>query len=51
MKRVIKGREIGSIHRFESRFERFRPELKMDSWRDDNAVEQGGDYSWICKLI
>ena len=42
MKRVIKTREIGSIHRFESRFERFRPEINMDSWREDNAVEQGG---------
>ena len=42
MKRVIKTREIGSIHRFESRFERFRPEINMDSWREDSAVEQGG---------
>ena len=42
MKRVIKSREIGSIHRFESRFERFRPEIKMDSWREDSAIEQGG---------
>jgi len=42
MKRVIKTREIGSIHRFESRFERFRPEINMDSWRENSAVEQGG---------
>lgn len=42
MKRVIRGREIGAIHRFESKFERFKPQLNFESWRDDNAVEQGG---------
>lgn len=33
---------IGKPHRFDGRFERFRPELNRGSWREEASPEQGG---------
>ena len=33
---------IGKPHRFDGRFERFRPELNRGSWREEAAPDQGG---------
>ncbi len=40
--RVIRSAAIGEIFRFESRYERFRPELNLDSWRENFSHFQGG---------
>ncbi|GAA3726829.1 Gfo/Idh/MocA family oxidoreductase [Salinactinospora qingdaonensis] len=39
--RIIDEGRIGTVHRFESRFERWRPESK-DTWREQGGVETGG---------
>lgn len=33
---------IGKPHRFDGRFERFRPELAAQSWREQSSSQQGG---------
>jgi len=33
---------IGKPHRFDGRFERFRPELAKQSWREQSSSDQGG---------
>jgi predicted dehydrogenase len=33
---------IGKAHRFDGRFERFRPELAEQSWREQSSAAQGG---------
>ncbi|MFW5416690.1 Gfo/Idh/MocA family oxidoreductase [Nocardiopsis sp. CNT-189] len=38
--RLIDEGTLGRVHRFESRFERWRPKAK-DTWRDGGTVEQG----------
>ncbi len=40
--RVIRDGTIGKVHRIESRFDRWRPELRPDSWREKADVETGG---------
>ena len=42
IKRVLASGELGTIHRLESRFERFRPELNPTSWRENINAEDGG---------
>jgi predicted dehydrogenase len=42
IKKVIKQGDIGNIFRLESRFERFRPELNPNSWRESASIEAGG---------
>ena len=42
IKRVLKDELIGKPHRFDGRFERFRPELANQSWREQLASQQGG---------
>ena len=43
VKRLIAGDMLGKVSRFESRFERFRPEPKADAWREnDNPALAGG---------
>lgn len=42
MKRVIETGEIGEIFRFESRFERFRPESNPNAWRENTPSILGG---------
>jgi len=42
IKRVLASGELGTIHRLESRFERFRPDLNPTSWRENMSAEDGG---------
>ena len=44
VKRVIRERSLGPIHRFESRFERYKPEITSYGWRDANDRESGGGW-------
>jgi len=41
LQRVLKDGELGRVHRFESRFERWRPQLKP-GWRESNDPSAGG---------
>jgi predicted dehydrogenase len=41
-RQLIDAGELGSVLRFESRFERWRPEPKRGSWRERKAPEEGG---------
>jgi predicted dehydrogenase len=40
--KVLASNVLGEIHRLDSRFERFRPELTPNSWRESMSAEQGG---------
>jgi scyllo-inositol 2-dehydrogenase (NADP+) len=40
--KVIASGVLGQIHRLDSRFERFRPEVNKDSWRENLSAEDGG---------
>ena len=42
IKRVLASGELGVIHRMDSRFERFRPDLNPTSWRENMSVADGG---------
>ena len=42
IKRVLASGALGTIHRLESRFERFRPDLNPTSWRENMSAEEGG---------
>lgn len=42
IKKVLARNTLGEIHRLDSRFERFRPELNPNSWRESMSAEQGG---------
>ena len=42
IKKVIASGALGHIHRMDSRFERFRPEVNKDSWRENMSAEEGG---------
>lgn len=42
IKRVIKDNEIGKVFRIDSRFERYRPDLAAQSWREQSSAEEGG---------
>ncbi|MEA2404281.1 MAG: hypothetical protein QOE08_928 [Thermoleophilaceae bacterium] len=42
LKRLMAEGRLGEVLRFESRFERFRPELRGDAWRDQTPPERGG---------
>ena len=44
VKRVIRERTLGPIHRFESRFERYKPEITKYGWRDANDRQSGGGW-------
>jgi scyllo-inositol 2-dehydrogenase (NADP+) len=39
---VIASGVLGQIHRMDSRFERFRPDVNKDSWRENMSAEEGG---------
>jgi predicted dehydrogenase len=41
VKRLVESGELGAITRFESRFERFRPEIKQ-GWREGGGPSAGG---------
>jgi len=42
LKRVIRDGHIGKVIRMDSRFERFRPLLNPQSWRENNSPQDGG---------
>ena len=42
IKKVLASGVLGTIHRLESRFERFRPELNKASWRENMSAADGG---------
>jgi predicted dehydrogenase len=42
IKRVISENEIGKVFRIDSRFERYRPDLAAQSWREQSSAEDGG---------
>lgn len=42
IKQLIQSQTLGQITRFESRWERFRPEPKTNAWRETSSSEEGG---------
>lgn len=42
IKKVLGSGVLGEIHRIDSRFERFRPELNPGSWRENMSAADGG---------
>ena len=42
IKKVLESKELGEVHRLDSRFERFRPELNPNSWRESMSAKEGG---------
>lgn len=42
IKRVLASGVLGTIHRMDSRFERFRPEVNPASWRENMSPVDGG---------
>jgi len=42
LKRLISEGDLGDIYRFESRFERWRPDSPSESWRYDTPRNRGG---------
>ena len=42
LRRLLDGGHLGEVLRYESRFERWRPEPKAGSWRETLSPEQGG---------
>jgi predicted dehydrogenase len=40
--RVVRSGALGDITRFESRYERFRPQIDADAWREQPAADEGG---------
>lgn len=38
---LVASDRLGNVHRFESRFERWMPALRQDSWREDPRPEAG----------
>ena len=42
IKKVLASGVLGGVHRIDSRFERFRPELNATSWRENMSAADGG---------
>ena len=42
VRRFVESGELGTVTRFESRFERFRPELREGAWRESGDAAEGG---------
>jgi predicted dehydrogenase len=42
IKKVLASGVLGQIHRMDSRFERFRPDVNADSWRENMSADDGG---------
>jgi predicted dehydrogenase len=42
LRRLLDADALGSVHRFESRFERWRPALRPGAWRELERPEAGG---------
>ncbi len=41
VRQVLSSGRLGEVHRFESRFERWTPALRQNSWREDPRPEMG----------
>ena len=42
VRRLVESGTLGALTRFESRFERFRPELRDGAWRESGDAAEGG---------
>jgi scyllo-inositol 2-dehydrogenase (NADP+) len=42
LRRLIDDRTLGQVTRYESRFERWRPELRQSAWREISGPSEGG---------
>jgi predicted dehydrogenase len=42
VRRVVESGSLGLVTRFESRYERFRPVVREDAWRESGAAAEGG---------
>ena len=42
IKKVLASGVLGEVHRIDSRFERFRPDLNATSWRENMSAADGG---------
>jgi predicted dehydrogenase len=42
VQRVVTSGALGAVTRFESRYERFRPQVDPEAWREQAAAEEGG---------
>jgi predicted dehydrogenase len=42
LRRLVEGGELGTVLRYESRFERWRPQPRADSWRERLPAAEGG---------
>lgn len=42
IKKVLASGILGTVHRLDSRFERFRPTLNLSSWRENMTAADGG---------
>ena len=42
IKKVLASGVLGQVHRMDSRFERFRPDLNTSSWRENMSAADGG---------
>ena len=42
LRRLLREGSLGELHRYESRFERWRPELRAGAWREETAPKEGG---------
>ena len=42
LRRLIAEGRLGEVQRYESRFERWRPELNQEAWRDTTPPSEGG---------
>ena len=42
LRRLLDAGALGEVHRFESRFERWRPEVDVDKWREGGPPEDAG---------
>jgi scyllo-inositol 2-dehydrogenase (NADP+) len=51
IKKIIENNWIGDVNRVEIRFDRFRPEVKQDSWRENGRQGSGVLYDLAPHLI
>jgi scyllo-inositol 2-dehydrogenase (NADP+) len=42
LRRLIAEGSLGEVRRYESRFERWRPQVRGDAWRENTAPREGG---------
>lgn len=46
VQRLLQDGRLGSVTRFESRFERYRPAVRSDGWREHTSLADGGGLLW-----